>query len=132
MEKKITVNEQFEQVKVVLLAQGETDLAEFIQGRIDLNKKKNNRRKDNGKSTENSILAEKLLAIFERDSIKMTLSEIANTYSGELGGITLSTQKLSAVLRPALADGTLAKDRVKGKMLYHLPSVSVEDETDAE
>lgn len=130
MEKKITVNEQFEQVKKVLLAQGETDLAKFIQGRIDLNKKKNDRRKDNGKSAENGALAEKLLAIFERDSIKMTLSEVANTYGGELGE-TLSTQKLSAVLKPALEKGALAKDRVKGKMLYHLPSVSVE-ETDAE
>jgi hypothetical protein len=131
MEKKITVNEQFEQVKVVLLAQGENALAEFIQGRIDLNKKKNDRRKDNGKSIKNSYLAEKLLAIFERDSVKMTLSEIANTYGGELGE-TLSTQKLSAVLKPALEKGYLAKDKVKGKMLYHLACVSVEDETDAE
>ena len=67
---KVTIRSQFEAVKAVLLAQGETELADFIDGRIAQTIKKNSvERKPTAKQLENEGFKSDILAWMEPDTL---------------------------------------------------------------
>lgn len=67
---KVTIRSQFEAVKAVLLAQGETELADFIDGRIAQTVKKNStERKPTAKQVENEGFKADILAWMTPDTL---------------------------------------------------------------
>ena len=105
MEKKLTIVDKFELVKAVLVAQGEDELADFIDERIAVQVK----RTENRKPTKAQVANEGL-----KDS--MTATEILNADVVAFG----SVQKVTALLKALVDNGKVVKEVDKKKAFFRI------------
>ena len=116
---KITVRSQFEAVKAVLLANGETELADFIDGRIAQTIKKNStERKPTAKQIENDGFKADIVAWMDNDATYAAGDVLKGVPSIVASG--MSVNRVSALLTQLVNDGTLTKSVDKRKNYYSL------------
>lgn len=113
MEKKMTIVEKFAQVKAILEKNGETEMAEFIQERIDIQNKKAENKKPTKAQRENEVLKEKVLEVLRGAEVGMTATEVLNKDVETF----VNVQKVTALLK-ALVDGGKVVKTVDKKKAY--------------
>jgi hypothetical protein len=126
MENKVTKKMRFEEMKGIMVELGKTELVEFIDHEIELiDRKAMNRKAGNDKkSQENSAIAEIILGELARIG-KTTItdlmkkSQVLSDYVTE-DGKTLSNQKITAVLKPYIADGTVVRTMEKKSTYFQV------------
>lgn len=126
MENKVTKKMRFEEMKGIMVELGKTELVEFIDHEIELiDRKAMNRKTGNDKkSQENSAIAEIILEELARIG-KTTITDLMKksqtltNYVTE-DGKTLSNQKITAVLKPYIADGTVVRTMEKKSTFFQV------------
>lgn len=116
---KVTVRSQFEAVKAVLLAQGETELAEFIDGRIAQTVKKNStERKPTAKQIENEGYKADILAWMDGGVTYAAGDVLKGVPSVVASGMSIN--RVSALLTQLCEAGAIVKTVDKRKNYYTL------------
>lgn len=126
MENKITKKMRFEEMKGIMEELGKTELVEFIDHEIELiDRKAMNRKAGNGKkSQENNAIAEIVLEELAKIG-KTTITDLLKKsvvladYVTE-DGKTLSNQKITAILKPYIADGTVVRTMEKKSTFFQI------------
>jgi hypothetical protein len=114
---KVTVRSQFEAVKAVLLAQGETELAEFIDGRIAQTVKKNStERKPTAKQIENEGYKADILAWMDSGVTYAAGDVLKGVPSVVASGMSIN--RVSALLTQLCEAGAIVKTVDKRKNYY--------------
>jgi len=116
MEKKITKVERFNQLKAITEVAENADLVAFIDHEIDLLSKKSGSKKPTATQIANEGLKATILTVLE-GSEGMTASEVLAS-SDEFAG--LSNQKITALLRQLVLDGSVTKITDSKKTLFKL------------
>lgn len=126
MENKITKKMRFEEMKGIMEELGKTELVKFIDHEIELiDRKAMNRKAGNGKkSQENNAIAEIVLEELAKIG-KTTITDLLKKsvvladYVTE-DGKTLSNQKITAILKPYIADGTVVRTMEKKSTFFQI------------
>ena len=121
MEKKITKREYFAQVKTIVQASGVANTDEivaFIDHEIELLNKKSATRTKAEKENDalNVTLIEKITEVLAGGK-KMTVTEIMKS---DVGLVEYSNQKISAVLKKMVDNGSVVRVTEKGKSIFYL------------
>ena len=114
MEKKITKREMFAQIREVVA--DNADMVAFIDHEIELLSKKSGSKKPTATQIANEGLKATILTVLE-GSEGMTASEVL-AGSDEFAG--LSNQKITALLRQLVLDGSVTKITDSKKTLFKL------------
>lgn len=114
MEKKITKKEMFAQIREVVA--DNADMVAFIDHEIELLSKKSSSKKPTATQIANEGLKATILTVLE-GSEGMTASEVLAS-SDEFAG--LSNQKITALLRQLVLDGSVTKITDSKKTLFKL------------
>ena len=126
MENKITKKMRFEELKGILEELGKTELIAFVEHEIELiDKKAMNRKTGNSKkSQENSAIAEIILEELARIG-KTTITDLLKksqtltNYVTE-DGKALSNQKVTAILKPYITNGTVIRTMEKKSTFFQI------------
>ena len=121
MEKKMTQKEMFNEIIKFAQAGNRQDIVEFCQGRIAVLDKKSENRTQTKTQKENAELAKIILEVL-RGAKPMTVTEIQS--KNEILG-SLNNQKVSAILRNMVKDGTVTRDRSTNKTLFSESGIAV-------
>ena len=116
MENKKTIKEMFAEVIELAKANGRDDIVEFAQGRIDALNKKTSSKKPTEVQIANEGLKAKIVEVLSTLG-KGTVSEIMKA-DAELA--ELSNQKVTALLRPLVAEGKVVKSVDKKKAIFSI------------
>lgn len=116
---KVTIRGQFEAVKAVLLANGENELAEFIDGRIAQTVKKNStERKPTAKQIENDGFKSDILGWMENDTVYAAGDILKGVPSIVASGMSIN--RVSALMTQLVESGAVIKTVDKRKNFYSL------------
>ena len=119
MTEKVTIRSQFEAVKAVLLANGENDLADFIDGRIAQTIKKNStERKPTAKQVENEGFKSDILAWMDADTVYAAGDILKGVPSIVAAGMSIN--RVSALMTQLVDAGAVTKTVEKRKNFYTL------------
>ena len=121
MEKKMTQKEMFNEIIKFAQAGNRQDIVEFCQGRIAVLEKKSENRTQTKTQKENAELAKIILNVL-KGAKPMTVTEIQSR--NEVLG-SLSNQKVSAILRNMVKEGTVTKDTSTKKTLFSESGITV-------
>ena len=121
MEKKMTQKEMFNEIIKFAQAGNRHDIVEFCKGRIAVLDKKSESRTPTKTQKENVELAKIILEVL-RGSKPMTVTEIQS--KNEILG-SLNNQKVSAILRNMVKDGTVTRDTSTKKTLFSESGITV-------
>lgn len=116
--KKITKREKFEMLANITEVKANPMLVEFIEHELELLAKKNSAEKKlTAVQVANEGIKEVIVETLKANGDKMTISEMqkANEELGEL-----SNQRISALVRQLLADGTVERIEEKRKAYFTL------------
>lgn len=116
--KKITKREKFEMLANIAEVKSNPMLVEFIEHELELLAKKNSaEKKPTAVQVANEGIKEVIVETLKAKGEKMTISEMqkANEELGEL-----SNQRISALIRQLLADGTVERIEEKRKAYFKL------------
>lgn len=120
MEKK-TQREMFNEIIAFAQAGNRQDIVEFCKGRLKVLDRKAENRTQTKTQKENAELAKVILEVL-KGAEPMTVTEIQGK-DATLGA--LSNQKVSAILRNMVKDGTVVKDTSTKKTLFSEPGMTV-------
>lgn len=116
---KVTIRGQFEAVKAVLLANGENELAEFIDGRIAQTVKKNStERKPTAKQIENDGFKSDILGWMENGTVYAAGDILKGVPSIVASGMSIN--RVSALMTQLVESGAVIKTVDKRKNFYSL------------
>ena len=116
-EKKMTIREGFEKARDHYAELGDTEMVEFFEGRIAQVEKKNSAvRKPTPKQIANDGI-KGAIAEWAEGGVLYTAADIVKNCPACEG---MSVQKVSALLRQLVADGTLTITEDKRKNFYSL------------
>ena len=121
MEKKMTQKEMFNEIIAFAQAGNRQDIVEFCKGRIAVLDKKSESRTQTKTQKENAELAKIILEVL-RGANPMTVTEIQS--KNEILG-SLNNQKVSAILRNMVKDGTVTRDTSTKKTLFSESGITV-------
>lgn len=119
--KKLTKRDYFEMIKVI--CEGRQDLIDFCDHELELLAKKNSKGGTTKTQTENVKVAEMLVNELEKIGVPLTItdlmnqSEVVKEYKLENGN-PLSNQKISAIFKQLVENGTLTKSTEKKKSYF--------------
>lgn len=116
MEKKLTIVDKFELVKAILVAQGEDELADFIDERIAVQVKRTENRKPTKAQVANEGLKDRIVEILDNAEGGMTATEILNADVVAFG----SVQKVTALLKALVDNGKVVKEVDKKKAFFRI------------
>ena len=114
MEKR-TQRDYFNDIIALATEVGRDDLVDFAEGRIAMLDKKSANRKPSKTAEENEVLKGVILESLSATNEPITVSELIAKTSALAG---LSNQKVSAVLRLMVTDGSVVKTTDKKKSLF--------------
>ena len=123
MEKKLTKKDYFAMLKEIVIDAGnivmEDELVAFIDHEVELLNKKSasKSKKDLANATENDRLGAIALDLITNSANGLTITEMMKS-NDELGA--LSNQKVSAVVRKLVDNGTVERAAEKGKAIFRL------------
>lgn len=115
MEKKITKVDRFNQLMALDEVKASADLVAFCEHEIELLQKKSASKKPSKKNEENEVLKNKIVEVLGTFENGATVSEILAT-GGDFTG--MSNQKISALVRQLVLDGTVVKTTDKKKSIF--------------
>ena len=118
---KITKKDQFISIRTILEGVNRTDLVEFINHEIELLDKKSAKRKPSKNQVTNAELTEVLLEVLEENFDPLTILEIQDKderLQALEDGTPISNQRMSALLRPLVANGTVIRTEEKRKAKF--------------
>ena len=115
MEKKITKVDRFNQLMALDEVKANADLVAFCEHEIELLQKKSASKKPSKKNEENEVLKTKIVEVLSTFENGATVSEILAT-GGDFTG--MSNQKISALVRQLVLDGTVVKTTDKKKSIF--------------
>ena len=115
MEKKITKVDRFNQLMALDEVKANADLMAFCEHEIDLLQKKSSSKKPTKAQEENEVLKGKIVEVLGTFENGATVSEILAT-GGDFTG--MSNQKISALVRQLVLDGTVVKTTDKKKSIF--------------
>ncbi len=115
MEKKITKIDRFNQLMALDEVKANADLVAFCEHEIELLQKKSASKKPSKKNEENEVLKGKIVEVLGTFENGATVSEILAT-GGDFTG--MSNQKISALVRQLVLDGTVVKTTDKKKSIF--------------
>ena len=121
MEKKMTQKEMFNEIIKFAQAGNRQDIVEFCRNRIAVLDKKSENRTPTKTQKENAELAKIILEVL-KGSNPMTVTEMQS--KNEVLG-SLSNQKVSAILRNMVKEGTVTKDTSTKKTLFSEPGLTI-------
>jgi hypothetical protein len=114
MNGKMTQRDYFNEIIALAQDAGRDDLVEFAEGRIAALDKKTATRKPTKAQAENEVLKTKITEVLTDEG--QTVTEVLTAL--EIEG--LSNQRVSALLRQMVAEGTVVKSTDKRKSLFSL------------
>lgn len=117
MEKKMTKREYFNAIKAVLEAAGQDEMVSFIDHEIELLDKKANRKSD--KPTATQIANEELKGVLSEVLSEVEGKTVTDLIKSDARLSELSNQKVSALLRLMIKDGTARSEKDKKKTLFY-------------
>ena len=120
---KVTVAEQFAEVKAIVEQAGRDDLVEFIEKRAEMASKRNSNRKPSKAQIENEGIKSDIVALLT-DAEPMRSGEIATA-------LGISPNKCSALLSQLRKGGQIKREYEK-KVAYFSIGVDADADTDAE
>ena len=115
----MTIRENYEAIRKILVANGETELVDFIDGRIAQTVKKNTgERKPTAKQIENTGFKAEILAWMDADTIYTS----ADVQQGcpSLVAASLSPNRVSALMTALEKEGAVTSTIEKRKHYYKL------------
>ena len=115
MEKKITKVDRFNQLMALDEVKANADLMAFCEHEIDLLQKKSSSKKPTKVQEENEVLKNRIVEVLGTFENGATVSEILAT-GGDFTG--MSNQKISALVRQLVLDGTVVKTTDKKKSIF--------------
>ena len=115
MEKKITKVDRFNQIMALDEVKANADLMAFCEHEIELLQKKSASKKPSKKNEENEVLKTKIVEVLGTFENGATVSEILGA-SEDFNG--MSNQKISALVRQLVLDGTVVKTTDKKKSIF--------------
>ena len=115
MEKKITKVDRFNQLMALDEVKANADLMAFCEHEIDLLQKKSSSKKPTKAQEENEVLKGKIVEVLGTFENGATVSEILGA-SEDFSG--MSNQKISALVRQLVLDGTVVKTTDKKKSIF--------------
>jgi hypothetical protein len=115
MEKKITKVDRFNQLMALDEVKANADLMAFCEHEIELLQKKSASKKPSKKNEENEVLKTKIVEVLGTFENGATVSEILGA-SEDFNG--MSNQKISALVRQLVLDGTVVKTTDKKKSIF--------------
>jgi len=115
MEKKITKVDRFNQLMALDEVKANADLVAFCEHEIELLQKKSASKKPSKKNEENEVLKTKIVEVLGTFENGATVSEILGA-SEDFSG--MSNQKISALVRQLVLDGTVVKTTDKKKSIF--------------
>ena len=115
MEKKITKVDRFNQLMALDEVKANADLMAFCEHEIELLQKKSASKKPSKKNEENEVLKTKIVEVLGTFENGATVSEILGA-SEDFSG--MSNQKISALVRQLVLDGTVVKTTDKKKSIF--------------
>lgn len=115
MEKKITKIDRFNQLMALDEVKANADLMAFCEHEIELLQKKSASKKPSKKNEENEVLKTKIVEVLGTFENGATVSEILGA-SEDFNG--MSNQKISALVRQLVLDGTVVKTTDKKKSIF--------------
>ena len=119
--KKLTKRDYFEMIKGI--CEGRQDLIDFCNHELELLAKKNSKGGTTKTQAENVKIAEMLVDELEKIGVPSTITDLMNQsvvvkeYKLENGN-PLSNQKISAIFKQLVDNGTLAKTTEKKKSYF--------------
>ena len=115
MTNKMTIKDYFNEVIALASANGRDDLVEFAKGRIAVLDKKAAAKKPTKAQEENEVIKAEILAVLTNEGKTVTdIQALSETLSA------LSNQRVSALLRQLIADGSVVKTVDKKKSYFAL------------
>ena len=122
MEKKMTQKEMFNEIIALATKNGRSDIVEFAKGRIAVLDKKSENRSQTKTQKENENLKVLILKVLNSAKAGMTITEIQN--KDEILG-SLNNQKVSAILRNMVKEGTVTRDTSTKITLFSESGITV-------
>ena len=117
MEKKMTKREYFNAIKAILEAAEQDEMVKFIDHEIELLDKKANRKSD--KPTATQIANEELKGVLSEVLSEVEGKTVTDLIKSDARLSELSNQKVSALLRLMIKDGTAKSEKDKKKTLFY-------------
>lgn len=121
MEKKMTKREYFNAIKAIVEAAGQDEMIKFIDHEIELLDKKANRKSD--KPTATQIANEELKGVLSEVLSEVEGKTVTDLIKSDARLSELSNQKVSALLRLMIKDGTAKSEKDKKKTLFYAVGV---------
>ena len=115
MEKKITKAQMFAMIKEVPAVAENDEMVAFIDHELELLAKKSASKKPSKKNEENEVLKTKIVEVLGTFENGATVSEILGASEDFTG---MSNQKISALVRQLVLDGTVVKTTDKKKSIF--------------
>ena len=118
---KVTKKEQFISIRTILEGANRPELVEFINHEIELLDKKSANRKPSKAQVANAELTGVLLEVLEGSFDPLTILEIQDKderLKALEDGTPISNQRISALLRPLVKNGTVIRTEEKRKAKF--------------
>lgn len=131
---KTTKKENFRAIVTILEGVNRQDLADVIRHEIELLENKAAKRKPSKSQTVNAVLTEVLLEVLENSFDPLTILEIQDKderLKALEDGTPISNQRMSALLRPLVKNGTVIRTEEKRKAKFALNRGQEEQEAEA-
>lgn len=120
---KVTKKDNFQAIIAILEEANRQDLADVIRHEIELLEKKASSRKPTKSQVANAELTEALLEVLEESFDPLTILEIQDKderLKALEDGTPISNQRISALLRPLVKNGTVIRTEEKRKARFAL------------
>lgn len=131
---KTTKKENFQAIVTILEGVNRQDLADVIRHELELLEKKAAKRKPSKSQVANAELTEVLLEVLEEVFEPLTILEIQDKderLKALEDGTPISNQRMSALLRPLVKNGTVIRTEEKRKAKFALNRGQEEQEAEA-
>lgn len=120
---RTTKKDNFNEIRTILEGVNRPDLVQVIDHELELLEKKASSRKPTKTQVANAELTEALLEVLEGSFDPLTILEIQNKderLKALEDGTPISNQRMSALLRPLVANGTVIRTEKKRKARFAL------------
>lgn len=117
MENKMTQKDYFNEIIALATENGRNDLVKFCEDRIEKLSRKSSNKKPTKTQIENEGIKETVLEVLADLDNAVTTSALATDPR-----ISVSTQKLTPILKALVAEGKVIRSEEKGKALFTLPA----------
>lgn len=118
MANKITQKEMFNEIITLAEEAGRDDIVKFAEGRIEMLAKKSASKKATANQQANEVIKKAILNILGENDRMLAGEVLTALVKNEVVSADTNNQKISAILRLMIADGTVEKTVDKKKSYF--------------